>query len=509
MELTASRQVDGLSDGDLVAAASSNDAAVSELYRRHVQAAWGVAQAVTGNHDDAADAVAEAFASVLRSLADVRPSEFRPYLMAATRNAAIDIVRRTARVMVTDDVGAFEAPTADPGPVDSLVGGENATLVRQAFAGLPERWRSVLWLVEVERVPPRDVAEIVGTSANNVAQIAARARSRLRERYAQSHVRNHAASRCDFTVNNLGAYFNNGLTPGHVAKVDEHLENCRLCRDRLAELRDLGLPLRASMIALPAALRLATGDRLDSAKGALTAIRDPGVSATALRPDWPAATARGFHRFRPRPGRSPLGAVNIVTSPLVGSVAESPAVQWLVKASASLLVAGVSVVSIVSSSPGGGAGPQSNQTAMSVEGWPSSPTALPGPVGVGGEPHRPAASGSSSATGNGPSPATTAGASSSPTSSATAPALSDGLGELNHPLALLSDATAAVPATTSVTLPALPPDVTAAVIAPVGPLSVPPVPPDLTTSVTVPPGLLSTPPVLSDLTAGPSVPPVR
>src|SRR5687768_1843419 len=82
-------------DGELVGLAAAGDAeAFEELYRRHVQAAWRVAQAVTGNRDDAADAVAEAFTKVLQVLPAGRlgtGEQFRPYLMTATRNAGIDV----------------------------------------------------------------------------------------------------------------------------------------------------------------------------------------------------------------------------------------------------------------------------------------------------------------------------------------------------------------------------------------------------------------------------------
>src|SRR5215212_6045458 len=71
-----------------------------ELYRRHASAAWRVAQAVTGNAHDAADAVAEAFARVFQAVKAGRltdPAAFRGYLMAATRNASLDTLRRAGK----------------------------------------------------------------------------------------------------------------------------------------------------------------------------------------------------------------------------------------------------------------------------------------------------------------------------------------------------------------------------------------------------------------------------
>src|SRR5258708_4053553 len=135
-----------LADTQLAARASDGDATAFEmLYRRHANAAWRVAQAVAGNPDDAADAVSEAFTRLLHAMAEggvAAGAPFRPYLLVATRNAAIDILRRRNRVQPVDaDVDLRELPAATPaGPSDRLVESVDAALVGAAFRSLPERW---------------------------------------------------------------------------------------------------------------------------------------------------------------------------------------------------------------------------------------------------------------------------------------------------------------------------------------------------------------------------------
>src|SRR5437879_7247826 len=134
------------------------DDAFDELYRRHANAAWRVAQAVAGNAHDAADAVSEAFARVLQAVKAGRLDDgaaFKSYLMAATRNAALDGLRRSGKVRPTDNTD-LEAPSTAASPVDKVTGHEDAVLVAEAFRNLPERWRSVLWLTEVEGVATKD-----------------------------------------------------------------------------------------------------------------------------------------------------------------------------------------------------------------------------------------------------------------------------------------------------------------------------------------------------------------
>lgn len=233
------------------------DASLDELYRRHSDEAWRLAYSITRNPDDASDAVSEAFAGVLKALTGARcdtVQDVRPYLMAATRNAALDVVRGAGRVQPTDQPPPEEAAPG-AGPSDRLVAGENRTHLAEALAGLPPRWRAVLWLTEVEGMPPREAAEVLHLTPNNVAQLATRARSRLRQRYVQSHVRNHASGDCAWTAEHLGGLATGELTEHRANRVRAHLAECDDCRARLAELDDLGLSLRRAAIPLALVLR--------------------------------------------------------------------------------------------------------------------------------------------------------------------------------------------------------------------------------------------------------------
>lgn len=239
-----------------------------ELYRRHASTAWRVAQAVTGNAHDAADAVAEAFARVFQAVQAGRltdASAFRAYLMTATRNASLDTLRRggKARPTADDDLDKLELDAATP--AEAVEGTADKAMIADAFRNLPERWRSILWLTEVEGVATKDVAEQLGISANGAAQLAVRARAGLRERFLQAHLRGTADPECRFTVDRLGAYVGGGLSPRDLAKVDQHLAGCEPCRLKKAELEDLGTSLRRIVLPLPIALGAIAGTRVTTA----------------------------------------------------------------------------------------------------------------------------------------------------------------------------------------------------------------------------------------------------
>jgi len=281
-------------DAALAGRAGAGDLeAFGELYRRHVDAAWRVALAVTTNPDDAADAVSDAFTRVFQALPDRlhAADHFLPYLLAAVRNAAIDVLRRGGRQQSTEMGEEHDWPALGGGPADLMLADVDAALVASAFRSLPERWRSVLWLTEVERIPARDAATLLGVSPNGVAQLAVRARAGLRARYLQAHLgQNDVRMRCRDTVHRLGAYAAGGLAPRDISKVDQHLAGCDTCRARLTELEDLAPALRRSVLPLPAGLaalalarwEVASTTAAGSTSAAITATGTAGTAGTAV-----------------------------------------------------------------------------------------------------------------------------------------------------------------------------------------------------------------------------------
>ncbi|MGI8757860.1 MAG: sigma-70 family RNA polymerase sigma factor [Acidimicrobiales bacterium] len=282
-----------LTDAELVdGVVAGYDDAFAQLYERHSSAAWRLGQTVTGNADDAADAVSEAFAKVLvavRAGQLANGGSFRSYLLTATRNAALDNIRKTSRARPTEADTMAEFESASPTPPERLTGDEEAALVAEAFRDLPERWRSVLWLTEVEGVATKDAARQLHLSPNGAAQLAVRARTGLRDRFLQAHLRKTVDPLCQATVERLGAYVGGGLAPRELAKVDQHLAGCRTCEARRRELEDVGTSLRRALLPVPVVMAGAAG-------AAATPAAVGGKVATALawaHQAWVAKAAAG------------------------------------------------------------------------------------------------------------------------------------------------------------------------------------------------------------------------
>lgn len=239
-------KVGALRDDELARAIMSDcPDAFEELYRRHVDAASRVAQAVIGNPQDAGDAVSEAFARILEAgRAGRLPDElaFRPYLLRCVRNAALDHLRRSRRARRLG-LRRSEPPRSMDEPHVQAAAREENSLVYSAFRTLPERWQWALWLHAVEDMPARSAATVLQTSANNASQLASRARAALTTAYVQAHIDQRVPVGCEFAVKRLGAYVVNGERTAGASEVALHLEGCQACRERLSELDELGLSL--------------------------------------------------------------------------------------------------------------------------------------------------------------------------------------------------------------------------------------------------------------------------
>ncbi len=364
------RAPDGLaSDAELITAVRQGDtAAFGVLYARHEEAARRVAQRYVPPAD-ADDVVAGAFEKILQVLRGGKGPDvaFRAYLFTVVRRRAIESLEKARRTTATDDVAVFDSVI---GPLASteepmLRGFEDRTVAR-AFESLPERWRTVLWYLDIEQQAPAAVAPALGMSANGVSALAYRAREGLRQAYLQEHLLSPAVSEdCQVVNDQLGSYARGGLSRRETTRVETHLDGCAACRAAALELGDLARGMRAVVAPLvlgtlgvaslgllpvggaaPAAGAAAAGAGAGS-EGIVVARADAGVLAAGGGPGAPVAVA------------VPGGASAAPTVGLISAIAQLPAA---VLAAAGVVVVGGLVAAGIALASG------SNQVAPGVAG---------------------------------------------------------------------------------------------------------------------------------------------
>src|SRR5687767_2231947 len=172
----------GRTDGELVHAARRRDKrAFVEIVARHQAMVCGIALGVLCDFAASEDAAQEAFLTAWRKIHELRePERLRAWLGQIARNAALGHLRRVKghESLENAPILADESPSPD----EVAANEEEAALVREALAKLPENYRMPLILFYREGQSVHAVAETLGLSEDAVKQRLARGREMLRER---------------------------------------------------------------------------------------------------------------------------------------------------------------------------------------------------------------------------------------------------------------------------------------------------------------------------------------
>ncbi len=256
-----------LSDCELVEALRAGDrSATGELFRRHHEAASRVARQLVRSRSDADDVVSDAFTRVFKAIDNGRgPTDnFRGYLYTAIRSSACRRHSEAKRLVLSSQhqhLVDFEA-SADP-----VVETFDRTAAGRAYGSLPERWQTVLWLVDVEDRPASEVAQILGMTPNAVAALSYRAREGLRQGFLTAHTGegHQPDAACEPIRPLLSPYVRARTSARDTLRVERHVEHCDDCTALIEELRNVNqtivhgiAPLLVPVAAI-AALRAAPG----------------------------------------------------------------------------------------------------------------------------------------------------------------------------------------------------------------------------------------------------------
>ena len=147
----------------------------------HLDAAFNYARWLTRSHAEAEDVVQDACVRAMRYFASLRDADARPWLLTIVRNTWYSRVSRRANIT---EVSADESPgheRPDPGldPEERLLRRHTVALVRTALDKLPDDFREVIVLREIEGLSYKEIAAVVGVPIGTVMSRLARGRERL------------------------------------------------------------------------------------------------------------------------------------------------------------------------------------------------------------------------------------------------------------------------------------------------------------------------------------------
>jgi RNA polymerase sigma-70 factor (ECF subfamily) len=169
------------------------------VFREYAPRIFNLARRMLGNDADAEDVTQDVLLQVVRKLDTFRgDSQIATWLHRVTVNAALAHRQKRANRQkreggeVTDDVLDQAGPAWsgasvkrwNVSPDEPVLAAEQAELIDKAIAQLPEPFRDVYVLADVEGLPNSEIGEILGLSVPAVKSRLHRARLRMRDALA-------------------------------------------------------------------------------------------------------------------------------------------------------------------------------------------------------------------------------------------------------------------------------------------------------------------------------------
>ena len=182
-------------DAKLVKAAlAGSNEAFDKLVQQYQRRAVAVASRLLRNLDDAMDVAQESFIRAYQALGQLNdPKRFGPWLLRIVANQALNFRRshrKDPKISLDQTVSDDEDSTsplmalagAEPTAQEHVSAQELAGALEKAIAELPENLRDALVMFAVEKLPQKEIADIMGCSLQTVKWSVFEARRRLREK---------------------------------------------------------------------------------------------------------------------------------------------------------------------------------------------------------------------------------------------------------------------------------------------------------------------------------------
>lgn len=165
--------------------------AFNQLVLTYQDSAYNLAYRMLNDPDAAADVTQTAFIAAYRHLKTYRGGSFRAWVLRMVTNACYDELRRRKRrptvtlEPLNRDEEEIESPTwlADNhlSPEEAVQMREVEKAITHCLQQLPEDFRAVVIMVDVEGYDYNEVAQILGKPLGTIKSRLARARFRLRD----------------------------------------------------------------------------------------------------------------------------------------------------------------------------------------------------------------------------------------------------------------------------------------------------------------------------------------
>lgn len=167
----------------------SDDAALADLYQRHVYTLLNFIRRYVSTREDAEDVLLEVFLAALErnALMGLSESEQLAWLRRVAHNKCVDIYRRSVRrpAIPLDSALDLLYEPEEQTPEQVALRTEEYALLRDSLVHLPEQQQAVLRLRFADGLRSPEIARRLNKSEGSVRMLLARALNHLRKVYAQ------------------------------------------------------------------------------------------------------------------------------------------------------------------------------------------------------------------------------------------------------------------------------------------------------------------------------------
>ncbi|HJT78266.1 MAG TPA: sigma-70 family RNA polymerase sigma factor [Gemmataceae bacterium] len=176
--------------------APSTPVTPEQVFREHTPRIYNLARRMLGSDSEAEDVTQDVLLQVVRNLSKFRgESQLSTWLHRITVNAALAHRRKRAtreqhRIHESIDALMEEEPRLAPvrqwtvGPEEQALNEETHRLIEEAIGRLPEMYRDVFVLADIEGLPNAEIAGMLGLSLAAVKSRLHRARLLMRKALA-------------------------------------------------------------------------------------------------------------------------------------------------------------------------------------------------------------------------------------------------------------------------------------------------------------------------------------
>jgi RNA polymerase sigma-70 factor, ECF subfamily len=180
-------------DAELVLLCQKHDnAAFEELVRRHQRTVYSLLYKLAPEWTDSADLAQEAFIRIWRGIGKLQnPRSFRSWLTQIVTNIFYDELRKRPRQLPTlsldqsfesdeeQDMGTRDVKDTTAGPDELCQRKELNLIVQKAMTSLPEQFRTVIVLRELEGLSYEEIAVLTNTDLGTVKSRISRGRTKI------------------------------------------------------------------------------------------------------------------------------------------------------------------------------------------------------------------------------------------------------------------------------------------------------------------------------------------